>query len=67
MRYIEAKLPSELDHVDLYAVTDVHRGNRQFSEKAWYSFLEAVAADPHARIAFGGDGTEMALKSSKYG
>jgi hypothetical protein len=67
IRYITADLPSDLTYIDLHCVSDIHRGNHLFNEKAWYAMLERVSADAHARLVINGDGTEMALKSSKYG
>lgn len=67
MRYIEAQLSSELDYIDLYAVSDAHRGNRQHNEKAWLDLLSNIEKDEHAFMVLNGDLVEAALKSSKYG
>lgn len=67
MRYIEAPLSADLSYVDLYAVSDVHRGNHMFNEKAWQTLLTRLKDDPHAYCVLNGDLVEAALKSSKFG
>ena len=67
MRYLERKLSADLDYIDLYAVSDVHRGHPKFNLNAWQTLLQKIAKDPHARMVLNGDGVESALKSSKYG
>lgn len=67
MRYVEAKLPSDLEYVDLYAVSDIHRGHKLFNERAWRALLDRIREDPHAYMVLNGDLVEAALKSSKHG
>lgn len=68
MKYIEGKrLPADMSYVDVYCVSDVHRGHPMFNKDAWNILLDRIAKDPHARMIFAGDGVEAALKSSKYG
>lgn len=68
MKYIEVPpLSGELEYVDLYAVSDIHRGHPNFNEEAWQTLLARIAKDPHAVMVLNGDGVEAALKSSKYG
>lgn len=67
MRYVRAVLPTDLDRVDLYCVSDVHRGSPYFAEKQWYTLLDRIRTDPHAYMVFAGDGVEAALKSSRHG
>lgn len=67
MRYVEAQLSGELEYIDLYAVSDIHRGNHKHNEKAWTTLLSNIAKDEHAFLVLNGDLVEAALKSSKYG
>lgn len=67
MKYITASLPSELEYVDLYSVSDVHRGHKNHDRKAWHTLLKIMRDDPHAYMVLNGDLTEMALKSGRFG
>lgn len=67
MRYVQAVLPTDLEYVDLYCVSDIHRGNRLFAEKRWYTLLEQIQKDRHAYMIVAGDGVEAALKSVRFG
>ncbi|HEY8342296.1 MAG TPA: metallophosphoesterase [Calditerricola sp.] len=67
MRYVEANLPETLSYVDLWAVSDIHRGHRLHDEKAWHALLDRIANDPHAYMVLNGDLVEAALKSSRHG
>ncbi|HEY8342214.1 MAG TPA: metallophosphoesterase, partial [Calditerricola sp.] len=67
MRYVEANLPETLSYVDLWAVSDIHRGHRLHDEKAWHALLDRIREDPHAYMILNGDLVEAALRSSKYG
>lgn len=67
MRYVEAKLPSELDYIDLYCLSDIHRGHPHFREDLWSAIVDRIRVDQHAYAILNGDGVEAALKSARYG
>lgn len=67
MKYLTADLPTDLEYVDLYCVSDIHRGHRMFNERAWHTLLDNIATDRHAYMILNGDLVEAALKSSKFG
>ena len=67
MRYVEANLPETLSYVDLWCVSDIHRGHRLHDERAWHALLDRIANDPHAFMVLNGDLVEAALKSSRHG
>ncbi|HEY8415407.1 MAG TPA: metallophosphoesterase [Thermaerobacter sp.] len=67
MRYVEVTLPETLAYIDLWCVSDIHRGHRLHDERAWHALLDRVASDPHAYMVLNGDLVEAALKSSRHG
>jgi hypothetical protein len=67
MKYVTATLPRELEYIDIYSVSDVHRGNRLHDRKAWQGLLSKLQTDEHAFAVLNGDLTEMVLRHSKYG
>ncbi len=67
MRYVEVTLPETLEYIDLWCVSDIHRGHRLHDERAWHALLDRVRDDPHAYMVLNGDLVEAALKSSRHG
>ena len=67
MRYVVAQLPETLSYVDIWAVSDIHRGHRLFDIQSWRAILQKMKDDEHAYMVLNGDLVEAALKSSRYG
>ena len=57
--------PKSWDHINVYALGDIHVGSEQFNEDAIHKKLNIIAGDPQGVICLCGDLGDFGLKNSK--
>lgn len=57
--------PTEFSEIEIYAIHDLHYGNRQFNLKKWKKLKEEILSQPNRYCVMVGDMMEMAIPGSK--
>lgn len=57
--------PIEFDEIEIYAIHDLHYGNRQFNLDKWKKLKSEIMAAPNRYCVMVGDMMEMAIPGSK--
>lgn len=57
--------PAEFDEIEIYAIHDLHYGNRQFNLDKWKKLKSEILAEPNRYCVMVGDMMEMAIPGSK--
>lgn len=63
-KILVADLPSELEHIELYPIADIHVGDPEFKEKEFLAFIDYIAKTENAYVILLGDLINNAIKSS---
>lgn len=64
MQILKRNLENSLDHVKLYVLADLHKGDKHFSQHAYNKFLKEIKDDPNAYLILNGDLMDNALPES---
>jgi len=65
LEIITLDFPLEQDHINVYAIGDVHVGSPQFNEEAIKKKIQIIHDDPYGVVAICGDLGDFGLKNSK--
>lgn len=57
--------PTEFSEIEIYAIHDLHYGNRQFNLNKWKKLKEEILSQPNRYCVMVGDMMEMAIPGSK--
>lgn len=57
--------PAEFSEIEIYAIHDLHYGNRQFNLSKWKKLKEEILSQPNRYCVMVGDMMEMAIPGSK--
>lgn len=65
MKPILFNTPPEFEEIEIYAIHDLHYGNRQFNFEKWKKLKEEILSKPNRYCVLVGDMMEMAIPNSK--
>ena len=65
MKPILFNAPADMSEIEIYAIHDLHYGNRQFNLDKWKKLKEEILSEPNRFCVFVGDMMEMAIPNSK--
>jgi predicted MPP superfamily phosphohydrolase len=65
MKPIIFNTPPEFEEIEIYAIHDLHYGNRQFNLSKWKKLKEEIMSEPNRYCVMVGDMMEMAIPGSK--
>ena len=57
--------PAEFSEIEIYAIHDLHYGNRQYNLNKWKKLKEEILSQPNRYCVMVGDMMEMAIPGSK--